>query len=195
MSPCRASSTESETDTTCRLWKRSLFTLWWFVLDCDEKSFINAFECQNHIFVFVFLFSETCQKCDVWKLVRRPRHSSVGTPRRSKFSLTELLMPIQWVFKGFSSELRVVSLQEPQVVLGCVQLLQSLSQHKQHLKDLPSKTMMDILTEVTSASDSRLYSSTRAARTLAHMSPPSDPRGGVWGGPAGGSAGGPEISL
>uniref|UniRef100_A0A7N8YH18 MYB binding protein (P160) 1a n=1 Tax=Mastacembelus armatus TaxID=205130 RepID=A0A7N8YH18_9TELE len=42
-----------------------------------------------------------------------------------------------------------VSLQEPQVVLGCVQLLQSLSQHRQHLKDLPSKTMMDILTEVT----------------------------------------------
>uniref|UniRef100_A0A3Q3J9R7 Uncharacterized protein n=1 Tax=Monopterus albus TaxID=43700 RepID=A0A3Q3J9R7_MONAL len=38
---------------------------------------------------------------------------------------------------------------EPQVVLGCVQLLQSLSQHRQHLKDLPMKTMMDILTEVT----------------------------------------------
>uniref|UniRef100_A0A3Q3BAL6 Uncharacterized protein n=1 Tax=Kryptolebias marmoratus TaxID=37003 RepID=A0A3Q3BAL6_KRYMA len=38
---------------------------------------------------------------------------------------------------------------EPQVVLGCVQLLQSLNQHKQHLKDLPNKTMMDILTEVT----------------------------------------------
>uniref|UniRef100_A0A8D3CV44 Myb-binding protein 1A-like protein n=1 Tax=Scophthalmus maximus TaxID=52904 RepID=A0A8D3CV44_SCOMX len=37
---------------------------------------------------------------------------------------------------------------EPQVVLGCVQLLQSLSQHRQHLKDLPSKTMMDILTEI-----------------------------------------------
>nr|XP_020454022.1 myb-binding protein 1A [Monopterus albus] len=37
---------------------------------------------------------------------------------------------------------------EPQVVLGCVQLLQSLSQHRQHLKDLPMKTMMDILTEV-----------------------------------------------
>ncbi|XP_040907509.1 myb-binding protein 1A-like protein [Toxotes jaculatrix] len=37
---------------------------------------------------------------------------------------------------------------EPQVVLGCVQLLQSLTQHKQHLKDLPSKTMMDILTEI-----------------------------------------------
>ncbi|XP_041808104.1 myb-binding protein 1A-like protein [Chelmon rostratus] len=37
---------------------------------------------------------------------------------------------------------------EPQVVLGCVQLLQSLSQHRQHLKDLPTKTMMDILTEI-----------------------------------------------
>ncbi|MEQ2250507.1 hypothetical protein ILYODFUR_001607 [Ilyodon furcidens] len=37
---------------------------------------------------------------------------------------------------------------EPQVVLGCVQLLQTLTQHKQHLKDLPSKTMTDILTEI-----------------------------------------------
>ncbi|KAM6907010.1 myb-binding protein 1A-like protein [Xenentodon cancila] len=37
---------------------------------------------------------------------------------------------------------------EPLVVLGCVQLLQSLSQHKQHLKDLPTKTMMDILNEI-----------------------------------------------
>lgn len=34
-------------------------------------------------------------------------------------------------------------------MLGCVQLLQSLSQHRQHLRDLPSKTMMDILNEVT----------------------------------------------
>nr|XP_046266277.1 myb-binding protein 1A-like protein [Scatophagus argus] len=37
---------------------------------------------------------------------------------------------------------------EPQVVLGCVQLLQSLSQHRQHVKDLPTKTMMDILNEI-----------------------------------------------
>uniref|UniRef100_A0A8C2ZRT0 MYB binding protein (P160) 1a n=1 Tax=Cyclopterus lumpus TaxID=8103 RepID=A0A8C2ZRT0_CYCLU len=37
---------------------------------------------------------------------------------------------------------------EPQVVLGCVQLLQSLTQHRQHLKDLPTKTMTDILSEV-----------------------------------------------
>ncbi|CAK6973165.1 myb-binding protein 1A-like protein [Scomber scombrus] len=37
---------------------------------------------------------------------------------------------------------------EPQVVLGCVQLLQSLSEHRQHLKDLPTKTMMDILNEI-----------------------------------------------
>ncbi|XP_044077650.1 myb-binding protein 1A-like protein [Siniperca chuatsi] len=37
---------------------------------------------------------------------------------------------------------------EPQVVLGCVQLLQSISQHRQHLKDLPTKTMMDILNEI-----------------------------------------------
>lgn len=39
-------------------------------------------------------------------------------------------------------------LQEPLVVLGCVQLLQNLGQHRQHVKDLPSKTMMDILNEV-----------------------------------------------
>uniref|UniRef100_A0A1A8EWS6 MYB binding protein (P160) 1a n=1 Tax=Nothobranchius korthausae TaxID=1143690 RepID=A0A1A8EWS6_9TELE len=38
--------------------------------------------------------------------------------------------------------------EEPLVVLGCVTLLQSLTQHKQHLKDLPSKTMVDILTEI-----------------------------------------------
>ncbi|XP_056253770.1 myb-binding protein 1A-like protein [Seriola aureovittata] len=37
---------------------------------------------------------------------------------------------------------------EPQVVLGCVKLLQSLGQHRQHLKDLPTKTMMDILNEI-----------------------------------------------
>lgn len=42
----------------------------------------------------------------------------------------------------------LVSLQEPQVLLGCVQLLQNLSQHRQHLSDLPSKTMTDILSEV-----------------------------------------------
>lgn len=46
------------------------------------------------------------------------------------------------------SQLGVVFLQEPLVVLGCVQLLQSLAQHRQHVKDLPSKTMMDILNEV-----------------------------------------------
>lgn len=51
-----------------------------------------------------------------------------------------------------------LSLQEPQVVLGCVQLLQSLSQHRQHLKDLPTKTMMDILTEVTAAAQLHLES-------------------------------------
>lgn len=46
------------------------------------------------------------------------------------------------------SQLGVVFLQEPLVVLGCVQLLQNLGQHRQHVKDLPSKTMMDILNEV-----------------------------------------------
>uniref|UniRef100_A0A667YUL8 MYB binding protein (P160) 1a n=1 Tax=Myripristis murdjan TaxID=586833 RepID=A0A667YUL8_9TELE len=37
---------------------------------------------------------------------------------------------------------------EPQVVLECIKLLQSLSQHREHLRDLPSKTIMDILTEI-----------------------------------------------
>ncbi|XP_077403529.1 myb-binding protein 1A-like protein [Vanacampus margaritifer] len=37
---------------------------------------------------------------------------------------------------------------EPLVVLECVKLLQNLNQQRQHLKDLPNKTMMDILTEV-----------------------------------------------
>lgn len=46
------------------------------------------------------------------------------------------------------SQLAVVLPQEPLVVLGCVQLLQTLGQHRQHVKDLPSKTMMDILNEV-----------------------------------------------
>uniref|UniRef100_A0A673YMR9 MYB binding protein (P160) 1a n=1 Tax=Salmo trutta TaxID=8032 RepID=A0A673YMR9_SALTR len=36
---------------------------------------------------------------------------------------------------------------EPQVVLECVQLLQSLSLHREHLRDLPRKTMVDILSE------------------------------------------------
>ncbi|KAK7172611.1 hypothetical protein R3I93_002657 [Phoxinus phoxinus] len=36
---------------------------------------------------------------------------------------------------------------EPQVMLECVQLLQSLSQYREHLKDLPRKTMVDILSE------------------------------------------------
>lgn len=43
--------------------------------------------------------------------------------------------------------LRVVS-QEPQVMLECVQLLQSLSHYREHLRDLPRKTMVDILSEV-----------------------------------------------
>ncbi|XP_056313310.1 myb-binding protein 1A-like protein [Danio aesculapii] len=36
---------------------------------------------------------------------------------------------------------------EPQVMLECVQLLQSLSQYREHLRDLPRKTMVDILSE------------------------------------------------
>uniref|UniRef100_A0A672MC70 Myb-binding protein 1A-like protein n=1 Tax=Sinocyclocheilus grahami TaxID=75366 RepID=A0A672MC70_SINGR len=37
---------------------------------------------------------------------------------------------------------------EPQVMLECVQLLQSLSRYREHLRDLPRKTMVDILSEV-----------------------------------------------
>uniref|UniRef100_A0A8C6S759 Uncharacterized protein n=1 Tax=Neogobius melanostomus TaxID=47308 RepID=A0A8C6S759_9GOBI len=38
--------------------------------------------------------------------------------------------------------------QEPEAVLACVQLLQTLTPHRQHLRDLPTKTMMDILNQV-----------------------------------------------
>ncbi len=33
-------------------------------------------------------------------------------------------------------------------MLECVQLLQSLSRYREHLRDLPRKTMVDILSEV-----------------------------------------------
>uniref|UniRef100_A0A673I543 Myb-binding protein 1A-like protein n=1 Tax=Sinocyclocheilus rhinocerous TaxID=307959 RepID=A0A673I543_9TELE len=36
---------------------------------------------------------------------------------------------------------------EPQVMLECVRLLQSLSHYREHLRDLPRKTMVDILSE------------------------------------------------
>ncbi|XP_061105815.1 myb-binding protein 1A-like protein [Conger conger] len=38
---------------------------------------------------------------------------------------------------------------EPPVLLECVQLLQSLALYREHLKDLPRKTMVDILSETT----------------------------------------------
>uniref|UniRef100_A0A8C4F9M5 Myb-binding protein 1A n=1 Tax=Dicentrarchus labrax TaxID=13489 RepID=A0A8C4F9M5_DICLA len=62
---------------------------------------------------------------------------------------------------------------EPQVVLGCVQLLQSLSQQRQHLKDLPTKTMMDILTEVTTAEvfEEVLFSALQADLASAFRTP------------------------
>uniref|UniRef100_A0A3Q2E7B3 Uncharacterized protein n=1 Tax=Cyprinodon variegatus TaxID=28743 RepID=A0A3Q2E7B3_CYPVA len=60
---------------------------------------------------------------------------------------------------------------EPQVVLGCVQLLQSLSQHKEHLKDLPSKTMTDILTEVTVVFEEVLLSALQADLASAFRTP------------------------
>uniref|UniRef100_A0A3B3TPB3 MYB binding protein (P160) 1a n=1 Tax=Poecilia latipinna TaxID=48699 RepID=A0A3B3TPB3_9TELE len=68
-------------------------------------------------------------------------------------------------------ELVYFSLQEPQVVLGCVQLLQCLIQHKQHLKDLPSKTMTDILTEVTEVFEEVLLSTLEADLASAFRTP------------------------
>lgn len=38
--------------------------------------------------------------------------------------------------------------QEPQVLLECVRLLQRISQFSDHLRDLPRKTMVDLLSEV-----------------------------------------------
>uniref|UniRef100_A0A3B1IJP4 MYB binding protein (P160) 1a n=1 Tax=Astyanax mexicanus TaxID=7994 RepID=A0A3B1IJP4_ASTMX len=37
---------------------------------------------------------------------------------------------------------------EPQVLLECIMLLQTLSQYREHLRELPRKTMVDILSEV-----------------------------------------------
>ncbi|XP_056412387.1 myb-binding protein 1A [Hyla sarda] len=37
---------------------------------------------------------------------------------------------------------------DPKVLLPCVQLLQSLAQYREHLKDLPRKTLVDILSEI-----------------------------------------------
>nr|XP_023675248.1 myb-binding protein 1A [Paramormyrops kingsleyae] len=36
---------------------------------------------------------------------------------------------------------------EPQILLQCIQLLQQLARYREHLKDLPKKTMVDILSE------------------------------------------------
>lgn len=38
--------------------------------------------------------------------------------------------------------------QEPDILLESIQLLQSLSKYRQYLRDLPAKTIMDILSEV-----------------------------------------------
>uniref|UniRef100_A0AAQ6AKP8 Myb-binding protein 1A-like protein n=1 Tax=Amphiprion ocellaris TaxID=80972 RepID=A0AAQ6AKP8_AMPOC len=62
-------------------------------------------------------------------------------------------------------------LQEPPVVLGCVKLLQSLSQHKQHLKDLPNKTMTDILSEVTEVFEEVLLSALQTDLASAFRTP------------------------
>uniref|UniRef100_A0A8C5ERP3 Myb-binding protein 1A-like protein n=1 Tax=Gouania willdenowi TaxID=441366 RepID=A0A8C5ERP3_GOUWI len=62
-------------------------------------------------------------------------------------------------------------LSKPPVLLGCVQLLQNLSQHKQHLKDLPSKTMMDILTEVSDVFEEVLMGALQSDLSSAFRTP------------------------
>ncbi|KAM4046399.1 myb-binding protein 1A [Anomaloglossus baeobatrachus] len=42
--------------------------------------------------------------------------------------------------------------EDPKVLLQCVQLLQSLSYYREHLKDLPRKTLVDILSEIPESS-------------------------------------------
>lgn len=62
--------------------------------------------------------------------------------------------------------------QEPQVLLQCVQLLQSLAEHRNHLKDLPRKTLVDILSEIPEATfEEVLLGVLKADLTSAFSSP------------------------
>ncbi|XP_051748916.1 myb-binding protein 1A-like protein [Ctenopharyngodon idella] len=61
---------------------------------------------------------------------------------------------------------------EPQVMLECIQLLQSLSQYREHLKDLPRKTMVDILSETsTDVFEEVLFSALKSDLTSALNTP------------------------
>ncbi|KAJ1184813.1 hypothetical protein NDU88_001615, partial [Pleurodeles waltl] len=61
---------------------------------------------------------------------------------------------------------------EPQVLLQSVQLLQSLAEHRNHLKDLPRKTLVDILSEIPEATfEEVLLGVLKADLTSAFSSP------------------------
>ncbi|NP_001002042.2 myb-binding protein 1A-like protein [Danio rerio] len=61
---------------------------------------------------------------------------------------------------------------EPQVMLECVQLLQSLSEYREHLRDLPRKTMVDILSETSQdVFEEVLFSALQSDLTSALKSP------------------------
>ncbi|XP_067263325.1 myb-binding protein 1A-like protein [Chanodichthys erythropterus] len=61
---------------------------------------------------------------------------------------------------------------EPQVMLECIQLLQTLSQYREHLKDLPRKTMVDILSETsTDVFEEVLFSALKSDLTSALNTP------------------------
>ncbi|KAE8625100.1 hypothetical protein XENTR_v10006157 [Xenopus tropicalis] len=61
---------------------------------------------------------------------------------------------------------------DPKVLLQCVQILQNIAQYKEHLKDLPRKTLVDILSEIPeSLFEEVLFGVLRADLTSAFSSP------------------------
>ncbi|KAG8451815.1 hypothetical protein GDO86_003858 [Hymenochirus boettgeri] len=61
---------------------------------------------------------------------------------------------------------------DPKVLLQCVQILQNLAQFKEHLKDLPRKTLVDILSEIPeSIFEEMLFGVLREDLTSAFSSP------------------------
>ncbi len=65
-----------------------------------------------------------------------------------KYLLSCILFGIQITVICVDDLLLHVVSQEPQVMLECVKLLQSLSRYREHLRDLPRKNLVDILSEV-----------------------------------------------
>uniref|UniRef100_A0A8C0GUR4 MYB binding protein 1a n=1 Tax=Chelonoidis abingdonii TaxID=106734 RepID=A0A8C0GUR4_CHEAB len=60
---------------------------------------------------------------------------------------------------------------DQKALLECVRLLQSLAQHHAHLRDLPRKTLVDILSEVAAVFEEVLFSALKADFTLAFSTP------------------------